>query len=423
MAYDPERFARAYLPGPLPRPFADRWTLAAIERDRVRAAVDVRLERDDGARLVVFVERRVEGGRCFAQTARVQVSYYAEGAIDDAEAASILAPLVAQLRAIEATLDAGELDAALAIDVPREARRRALELRINRDCNEACVFCNTPASSDTILPSAAAIHEAIERERAAGYDELTLTGRETTLDPELPAYVRSAREAGYRRVRVQTNGTSFAEGPLLDRLIDAGMTCAEISLHTLAPETFRRLVAAPPRLLEKTLAGLARLAERPSVECHLVVAMTRLNAAQVPTVIARARAIHPGLVSVTVSPMAPVGDGAAALDLVPRPDELREPFGAIAELAAQHGLLVRVPSRCGAPLCAFPPGAAGMSAELDNPPGQTLEPGKSKAPECARCVAEPRCTGVWSAALARWGPGALRPITTLPTRATRTLRS
>lgn len=409
MAYDPDRFRRAYLPEPLPVALDGGLVITSVSTDRVRSAIDLRVETDDGRALTIFVERAVEGLRCFARTERLAVSYYA-GSLDDGMAARVARAVVARLSAAEARASATLLDEALTLERARSVtgRPRTLELRINRECNERCAFCNTPETSDTILPGPSAIYAAIERERAAGYDEVTFTGREPTLDPELPAYLRAARVVGYRVRRVQTNGTSFAAEPVLRRLVDAGMTTAEISLHTLDAPTFARLIG-PPRLLEKTLEALANLA-RTDVEVHLVCVLTRLNLDHLPAVLERVARVHPRVAQITVSPMAPVGDGAERLDLVPRLSELREPLARALAVAARLGQRVTVPSRCGAPLCAMPDGAAHLSAESENEPGQVLEPHKTKGAGCSTCIHDAVCTGVWTRYLERYGDAELRPV-------------
>lgn len=410
MAYDPVRFREAYLPEPLPLTLPDGTVIRRVASDRVRSAIDLGVESDDGRALTVFVERAVEGGRCFARTARLAVSYYSDGSVDERRAAQLTRAVVAHLAAAEARASPEELERALHVDARSvTGRPRALELRINRECNERCAFCNTPERSETILPGPEAVYAAIVAERAAGYEEITFTGREPTLDPELPAYLRAARAAGYRQIRVQTNGTTFASEAALARFVEAGMTAAEISLHTLDEPTFARLVG-PPRLLDKTLTALANLSRIPRVEVHLVCVLTRLNLDHLAAVLERAATAHPRIAWVTVSPMAPVGDGAARLDLVPRLEELGAPLATAFEVAARHGLRLQVPSRCGAPLCAMPEGTAHLSGEADNLPGQTLEPGKSKGSRCLECAAEPRCTGVWTAYLERYGEGELRPL-------------
>lgn len=407
MAYDAGRFTERY--GlTLPVELGEGWRIVAIDSDRVRSALTLRLARADDE-VLAFVERR-QGAECFATTGQLALSYYTRDDTDHAAAAAALRALATRLTAAEAERDV--TDALVVDESSATGRARTLELRINRECNEECVFCNTPEDSDTILPGREAVLAAVRSERAAGYQDITFTGREPTLDPALPEYLEAARDAGYRTIRVQTNGSSFSHLPTLERLVEAGMNTAEISLHTLEPETFRSLVGAP-RLLDKTLAGLEHLATMPErVDVHLVVVLTKLNLAHAPAVIERAVTIHPHLMLITLSPMAPVGDGSARVELIPEPRTLTEPLRRAFTTARQNRVELRVPSRCGAPLCVMPAGTERFNAELDNAPGRTLEAGKSKPPQCTSCVYEPRCTGLWSACLERWGDDVVSPVRT-----------
>jgi MoaA/NifB/PqqE/SkfB family radical SAM enzyme len=407
MAYDPERFRRAYLPEALPIDLGSGFSIEEVRSDRLRSAIDLLVAHVSGEVVTVFVERASAGVRSFARTERLAISYYAERGMDDGHAAQAARLVWARLSRAEASADLGET---LALDraAPVTGRTRTLELRINRECNERCAFCNTPEDSDTIVTDQSAILSSLERERAAGYTHVTFTGREPTLDPTLPRYLVRARELGYETIRVQTNGTSFAHEPMLRRLIDAGMNTAEISLHTLDARTFRRLIG-PPRLLDKTLEGLAHLS-RTKVRVHIVVVLTRINLGDLPAVLECVAQIHPRIEQITLSPMAPVGDGEGRIELVPLLRELREPLRRAFETAARLGQRIRIPSRCGAPLCAMPEGALDHNDEMQNAPGQTLEQGKTKPSACRRCKFDPICTGLWKAYVDRHGEGEVSPI-------------
>lgn len=410
MAYDTARFRELYLGGlDPPIPVAAGWSVIDVTPDRTRLAIEVVLE-SESARLRAFVEPRVEGAACFAATGHLQVSYYPDAGIADSVAGRVLGALVGRLRDAEERLTARAAASVFGEVAARDVtgQRRTFEVRINRECNEACLFCNTPAASDTILPGREQILQALERGRQSGFSDLTVTGREPTLDPLLPEYLRAARALGFRVVRVQTNGTAFASATALSQLVDAGMTCAEVSLHTLDRPTFRSLVG-DPRLLDKTWEGLRRLATFPSVYAHLVVVLTRLNAAEVPELIGRVVEELPHVREVTLSPVAPVGDGRSHLSLLAPFAELRAPLGRALLLAEGAGLRAHVPSRCGLPLCAMPEGTARFNDETRNEPGQRAGTGKVKLAVCGACAHETICTGVWAEHLRVHGEGELSP--------------
>jgi MoaA/NifB/PqqE/SkfB family radical SAM enzyme len=407
MSYDEGRFLATYLRGArLPLPFGVQgWQLVRVGSDRARLAIDLTLEGPTGTRLLVFVERRLDGTESLARTRFLQLSYYDDGAVEGALAARLVRTLASVLEQVEQRVGDAASQAALArAEQPVLAE---LELRVNRDCNEECVFCNTPAGSETILPGRAQILAALRAERAAGQRVVTFTGREPTLDPSLPEYLEEAVALGYERRRVATNGTTLAHPPTLARLLAAGMNGAKISLHTFDASTFRSLVGAP-RLLDKALEGLGRLGEHPSVEVQIVVVLTRLNLAELPALIRRLAGEYPWARQVTVSPMAPVGDGARHVELMPRLGALAGPLREAIDVATAAGMHLIVPARCGAPLCAMPAGYEAFNQDHRNVPGDNVEPGKGKLPACATCKWDSRCTGTWSAYLARHQD--LRPI-------------
>ncbi|MFT3768728.1 MAG: radical SAM protein [Minicystis sp.] len=407
MAYDPERFHAAYLRGAeLPLPVGvPGWQITRVTSDRQRHAIDLLLSGPEEVELLVFVERLVEGASSAARTRFLQLSYYDDRRVAHAAAGLVIRTLAAVLGAVERRI--GD-------DAARAALHRAaapvlpeLELRINRECNEACVFCNTPEDSDTILPGKAQILEAIETEYEKGYRKVTFTGREPTLDPSLVEYVRAARARGYERINVASNGTTYAHRPSLEALVEAGMTGTKLSLHTFDPPTFKSLIGAP-RLLDKTLAGLRNLAEHPAIEVQIIIVLTALNLAQLPDLVTRIARETPGVRHLTISPMAPVGDGRGRVDLMPRLSDLAEPLRRALDIAAARGVHAEVPARCGAPLCAMPAGYERHNREIENRPGDTLEPAKNKLPVCRTCRWDDICTGVWSDYLASFDD--VRPV-------------
>ncbi|MCC6215604.1 MAG: radical SAM protein [Polyangiaceae bacterium] len=408
MAYDARAFERHYL-GERASAATAPYRVVGVQADRVRAAVDVVLTDAAGRRLVVFCERRVPGAECLAATTHLNVSYYAEAGVDSAEAARVTRALAAALAAREAELSDAELAEVLTFSGREIGNpRRALELRINRECNEACAFCNTPADSETLLVDPAGVEALLRAEAATGCRAVLFTGREPTLEPRLPRYLELARSLGYEHRRVQTNGTSFASPEVVARLTAAGMNEVEVSFHTTSEETFERLVGKR-HLLDRTAQGIRNVLAA-GLRCQLIVVITRWNAREVPALVGDLRRRFPGLERVVLSPVAPVGDAAARPELWPPLGELGEVTSAALRAARAAGLAAHVPSRCGLPLCLLEPDVRDASDELENAPGETVEAGKAYAPACARCAERGRCTGVWAAYLAELGDTALRPL-------------
>lgn len=64
-----------------------------------------------------------------------------------------------------------------------------------------------------------------------GYDEVSLTGGEPTVRPDFLDLVRHARDLGYRRVAITTNGWRLARPEFFQEACDAGLTSLGISVH------------------------------------------------------------------------------------------------------------------------------------------------------------------------------------------------
>ena len=409
VAYDRDAFIEDFLTADPSAHVFLGFRISRVEPDRVRQALDVELTHGDGRALVLFLERRVPGREALATTEALSVSYYPSRGVSDAEAAQLGRAFASFLSQREKALGPEAAQRTLRLGARQGTPDRCLELRINRECNEQCVFCNTPEDSETILPGPAAIEDALRVEQAAGHSSVLFTGREPTLEPRLLGYVQLAKSLGYSRIRVQTNGTRLADESFLRKLLDAGVTEFEISLHTLEAETFERLVGKRS-LLPKTEGGIGAVL-RAGVRLHLVAVATTENLTELPKMLLSLGQRYDGrLRHLTLSPMAPVGEGAQHLDLIPRLTELSRALPGIAAAAQEAQIALEIPSRCGLPLCVTPPELRSLNLEAKNTPGLTLEADKHKPPQCSQCRFDAVCTGVWSAYLDSRGSGELVPV-------------
>ncbi len=384
----------------------DGWAVAHVGASPIRAGVELVLTRPGRPRIVVAIAPAVAGGQHLAATAALHLSYYAEDGVDHAAAAD-------RVRALARALAGFEGAAPRRLPLAPSDGHHSVELRINRTCNERCRFCNTPADSPAILPDRAAVLAHIAAAAAGGCATLLLTGRETTLDPALPDYVAAARAAGIPDVRIQTNATTLGRGPILPALLAAGATGFEVSLHTVTPATFAALIG-PAELLPHTLAGLDALAATPGLHLTIVTVVTTANLDELPTLMATIATRWPTVRAVVLSPVAPVGDGADALDLVPPYARLGPAVAAALTMAAEVGLTAVIPARCGLPPCVLPAALRDRHDAVRSTRGGAIEAGKRKPAPCATCALDRRCPGVWAAYLERHGPAGLTPIAAAP---------
>jgi pyruvate-formate lyase-activating enzyme len=404
---------------PPPIPLAEGWSLDGLACDRVNRAVLASVRSEEGVEFRVVIEPRSEF-RALATTRLLSLS--AADVPSGVDQHHVVRPLVEALAALLSAADAraepGDLDAIFGRPDADARAFRGVELRINRDCNERCIFCNTPEDADRILEDPAEVFAQIDREFVRGYRRITFTGRETTLDPSLVAYITRARRRGYADIEIQTNATTLARRRTLTELVAAGLTTVHISLHTFDPRTFEVLVG-PARLLEKTLTGIDHVAATKRLRCNILCVITAHNLDELPAFIdAVAARWGERIAFVLLSPMAPMGDGAGASTRCPR-------WGRCGPCSSAPSA-ARGTSACA---CASPSAAAcrcascrpsSMSATRSSPrwrrrPSSTTRPSPRSAPTAASTPVAAACGGATSrpAAATRSCPCARDPSISL----------
>ncbi|EFL19351.1 radical SAM protein [Streptomyces sp. C] len=115
--------------------------------------------------------------------------------------------------------------------LPAAIRERELYFRLSvvGTCNLSCTFCHNegaPTSGKLTVDTASAAIAAATR---AGFTRVQLTGGEPLLRPDIPDFVRAAREH-VDDVGVTTNGTFLPQR--LEGLLDAGLSRMHVSLQT-----------------------------------------------------------------------------------------------------------------------------------------------------------------------------------------------
>ena len=409
---DTEGFWKRFLGGrALPIALADGWAIAGVTSDRVNRAFAITLASPEKITFQVLVEPKTSFQAMAATRWLALCSGHVPAGVDRHNVVRPLVDHLAELlRAEEARIEQADVDAIFCRPLEADEVLRGAELRINRECNERCIFCCTPPDADRILNDPAEVYTQIDREFQRNFRRVTFTGRETTLDPNLRAYIERARQRGFKDIEVQTNATTFAHKKNLDALVQAGLTSVHVSLHTFDPEVFERIIG-PAHLLQKTLLGLDHVAATPALRCNLLCVITRHNLGELTSLVEQIAARwNRRIAFVLFSPMAPMGDGAKNLDALPPLHELGPAVARALDRANELKLPVRLPQRCGLPLCLMPPRLYALNEEFNAPAGASAEQGKTKPAQCAECRFEPRCGGVWTAYLEQFGSEQIVPV-------------
>lgn len=310
-------------------------------------------------------------------------------------------------------------------------------------CNNNCLFCMEANREGRTINNSAITPEVVrgilESRRGAG--EVCFTSGEPTTNPHLPEYASWARELGYRRVSVMSNGRLFAYESYVRRLLAAGMNRFIISLHGHEAKLHDGLTRTPGSF-EQTVAGIRNVAKyaRRGCELHVSTVVTTRNVGELGAIYAFVRGL--GAEQVIFNTLQVSGRADSQFEQVtPSYTNVVREFRAFLDKAGKSeervmAFLVDVPPCLTVGIPDFNRGhverhvhfgvARGDWADWSAAVATGLEQlderlvpldgrlfgssGRTKGPDCARCALEPSCEGVWYQYARRMGWDELRPV-------------
>jgi MoaA/NifB/PqqE/SkfB family radical SAM enzyme len=160
------------------------------------------------------------------------------------------------------------------------ARAERVHILTGAVCNNNCIFCMEEDREARKVANAATNDEVVRwiLEHNRGREEICFTSGEPTTNERLPAWTRWARDSGYPRVAVMTNGRTLSYGDYTRRLLAAGMNRFYISIHGHEKKLHESLTRTPGSF-DQTVAGIdavARFRTR-GVDLHTSTVVTRRN--------------------------------------------------------------------------------------------------------------------------------------------------
>ncbi|HEY3359340.1 MAG TPA: radical SAM protein [Polyangia bacterium] len=304
----------------------------------------------------------------------------------------------------------------------------AQTVRVTLACNHGCVFC----FAEWTLPRAQAarrdVHDytnvisadwrrELDEVRAYGYDELSISGGEPLLHPDLVPMVRHAKALGFRRIEVQSNGSLLTK-PNVARLREAGMTAGMISLPSHVERSFDAITRTRGHFAA-AVAGVRNVLDAgiEVILCHVICAGNHKLLPGFVHFVARELAAINEVLFFYVQP-----EGRAARNprLFPRLGQLRPYWLSAMGEADRLAVRFRTDTQTGLPLC-FMPGHEDNLRLIDllDPHAvfgvdvssfEYMQGNKRKGPQCAGCFFDPVCFGFWKSYLDEHGDGELVPV-------------
>ena len=286
-------------------------------------------------------------------------------------------------------------------------------LRLGYRCNQDCWFCWQGRSWPA--PPLAYYFTWLDEMADVGIQALQLTGGEATTYRGLPELITRARDHGMA-VSLQTNAIRLRRADYTRKLVDAGLSGVQVSLHSADAQTSDRMTRAPGTH-KHTIAGITE-----ALQAGLPVSLTCVvESANVDGLPAHARFIldHfispplPGsIIRVTYAhPTSYFEPERWIAQQVPL-DRLRDPLSEAVALLRGAGVSVQLGGSCGFAACAVDP------ARVD-PPYQVIRPADYTPQElthrrygesCGPCLRRTDCFGLRQEYLDTFGSRGLVPL-------------
>lgn len=296
-------------------------------------------------------------------------------------------------------------------DEQRQAasNRKLLVLRPTINCNQDCLFCSANETSRNVWNDPDAMLRVIARAGRRGVGRLSFSGGEPTLSRHLPSLIKAARRCGISAVELVTNGVLLDTPERVQRLVDAGLTHAFVSLHAHDEALSQRLTQKSGDF-ERTVHAIGLLIDA-GVETAINHVITAANYRFLPHFVSFVHERFGGRVYISFAFVTPQYKALENIDLLPRMAEVRPYLERAMFRSVEIGQPFGVGSRQGIPPCQL--GAFQAWSDvfgLMNEAHAEDAPQKKLGPACERCRFNKACTGVWIPYADRYGFDELKPV-------------
>ncbi len=301
-----------------------------------------------------------------------------------------------------------------------------VDIKVGFSCNNDCLHCVTADKRKFGDLAGIKIQEEIAFYRDHTEALLVITGGEPTLRPDLPDLVKQARQIGFTRIELQTNGRKLADEKLARSLAEAGLTSALVALHAPRPEIHDQIVKRRGAFSE-TAAGMRNLiANRVVVRINTVV--SKLNLQYLETLVPFLSAHFPEVHMAQLTFPHPNGNAYKNFKLViPRLGETAQVVLHILRKGLRQEIWFGVEAIPPCHLPGFerhnidlhPRQVAGSDMGSGFPEGriplysEALRKEKRKGKQCASCSLDSICDGIWKEYAQKFGTEELSPLSHL----------
>lgn len=143
-------------------------------------------------------------------------------------------------------------------------------------CNSGCVMCSVRNGKTNTNLTTAQILRILKKGRKEKYSRVEFTGGEPTVRNDLPFIINQARNLGYQKIGISTNGIKLCDNNYCKKLIESGLTHVTISLHAHNKELYGRITCSP-NSFESTISGIKNAVESKKISVTITTNIIKLN--------------------------------------------------------------------------------------------------------------------------------------------------
>jgi MoaA/NifB/PqqE/SkfB family radical SAM enzyme len=270
---------------------------------------------------------------------------------------------------------------------------RMKEIRINLDCNQSCLFCNTDEDAENVITDSECIKKTIRKWRSGGANVLVISGKEPTLDKNLCEYIELAKSVGYKGIELQTNAILLADKEFASKIIKSGLNMAFVSVHAHNEEMSSKITRAPGTF-SKTVSGIKNLIDG-GTGITVNVVINKINYRNAEDVAKFVHANFKGIRGIVFSFVSPTSHAwANHAEIIPKISDAVPYLKKAFDFCLANKISFRVPSRCGIPVCFMPEYREFFDEYVNS--SRWLNPvDKKKLDKCRTCEFESKCNGIW----------------------------
>ncbi|MFP4118011.1 MAG: radical SAM protein [Candidatus Woesearchaeota archaeon] len=147
------------------------------------------------------------------------------------------------------------------------------------DCNQDCMFCSLPKKGEYL--SYEDLKKKIDRYHKESYDQVTLTGGEPTLHPDLLRTIRYVKSKGME-VRMITNGSNLNK-KMIDDIVGAGIDYFALSVHTFDQEKAKKISDYEDYSIKAIFESIEYILNKTAVPLYMNITVTKMNYKELPS--------------------------------------------------------------------------------------------------------------------------------------------